>query len=261
MNIVVCVKQVPEIALVNVDANAGTLNLPQSPGMINPFDAYAIEEALRWREKLTGTVWVLSLGGKEADYALREGLALGADEAVHLMDEKFADLDTTGAALVLAAGIKKIGSADLVIFGKQAIDYDSSSVGAAVGGVLNWPAVMYVRKVESLGDGKIVIERMTDDGFDKVTAPTPAVISVVKEINEPRLPSLKGKMNAKKKAVAVYSAADLGVDMSAPAMTSASKTIKAANPPARPKGEMISGATPQEIADKLFAKLRESQVL
>ncbi len=261
MNIVVCVKQVPEIALVSVDSATGTLNLPQSPGMINPFDAYAIEEALRWKEKSGGTVWVLSLGGKEADYALREGLALGADEAVHLMDDKFADLDTIGASFVLAAGIGKIGSADLVIFGKQAVDYDSSSVGAAVGGVLNWPAVMYVRKIDSIGDGRIVVERMTDDGFDKVSSPLPALISVVKEINEPRLPSLKGKMNAKKKTVAIYTAADLGVDMSSSVMTAASKTLKATNPPARPKGEMITGATPEEIADKLFTKLRESQII
>lgn len=261
MNIVVCVKQVPEIALVTVDAAAGALNLPQSPGMMNPFDAYAVEEALRLKEKSGGTVWVLSLGGKEADYALREGLALGADEAVHLMDDKFANLDTIGASVVLAAGIKKIGAVDLVIFGKQAVDYDSSTVGAAVGGVLNWPAVMYVRKIESIGDGKMTVERMTDDGFDKVTAPTPAVISVVKEINEPRLPSLKGKMNAKKKTVAVYGAADLGVDLNAPAITASSATAKASNPPARSKGEMITGATPQEIADKLFARLRESQVI
>jgi electron transfer flavoprotein beta subunit len=107
----------------------------------------------------------------------------------------------------------------------------------------------------------MIVERMTDDGFDKVTAPTPAVISVVKEINEPRLPSLKGKMNAKKKTVAVYGAADLGVDLNAQAITASSTTAKATNPPARPKGEMITGATPQEIADKLFAKLRESQVI
>lgn len=261
MNIVVCVKQVPEIALVSVDTNAGTLNLPQSPGMLNPFDAYAIEEALRLKEKLGGTVWVLSLGGKEADYALREGLALGADEAAHIMDDKLSGLDATGIATALAGGIKKIGSVDLVIFGKQAVDSDASAVGAAVGGVLNWPAVMYVRKIESIESGKLVVERMTDDGFDKVTCSTPAVVSVVKEINEPRLPSLKGKMNAKKKAVAVYTASDIGVDTSAASISSASKSIKAANPPARPKGEMITGSTPQEVADKLFTRLRENQVI
>lgn len=261
MNIIVCVKQVPEIALVGVDAQAGTLSLPASPGMINPFDAYAIEEALRLKEKHGGTIWALSLGGKEADYALREALALGVDEAAHILDDALAAADAIAVATALAAGIKKIGSADLVLFGKQAVDSDAAAVSSAVAGVLGWPQVMFVRKIDQVGEGKIVVERMTDDGFDKVSAPLPAVMSVVKEINEPRLPSLKGKMNAKKKTVVVHKAADLGLDLSASPFADASKVERAANPPTRPKGEMISGATPQEVAEKLFTKLRDSQVI
>ncbi len=261
MKIVVCVKQVPEIALVSVDAASGTLTLPQSPGLINPFDSYAIEEALRLKEKHGGTVWVLSLGGKEADYALREGLALGADEAMHLTDDAFAGIDAVGVATALAAGVKKIGAVDLVLCGKQAIDSDGALVSSAVAGALGWPQVMFVRKIESIDNAKMTVERMTDDGFDKVACPLPAVMSVVKEINEPRLPSLKGKMNAKKKTVVVHNAADLGLDLSAPVFASGCKQVSAANPPARPKGEMITGATPQEIADKLFTKLRERQVI
>ena len=261
MNIVVGIKQVPEIPLVTVDSDKGVVNLPQSPGMMNPFDTYAIEEALRLKEKHGGTVTALSLGGKDADYALREALALGADEAVHLMYDLFHNTDSIGVALAIAAGIKKLGNVDLVLFGKQAIDSDAATVPPAVGGFLNCPAVMFVRKIDSVADGKMQVERMTDDGYDKVTVTLPAVVSVVKEINEPRLPSLKGKMSAKKKTVAALSAADLGLVPGNSEFENAGKILKASPPAARPKGEIISGASPAEVADKLFIRLRENQIL
>ncbi len=257
MNIVVCVKQVPEIALVTVDDAKGELKLPQGPGTINPFDSYAIEEALQLKEKHGGKITAISLGGKESEYALREALALGVDEAVHLTDPAFGEADSLAAAAILAAGIKKLGGHDLVLLGKQAVDSDDATIHGAVGGYLNEPAAMFVRKIEEVTGDSIVVERMTDDGADRVTMPLPAVISVVKEINEPRLPSLKGKMMAKKKQITAYSAADLGLDAIAPG----SSTVRVDTPPARPKGEIISGETPAEIADKLFAKLRENQVL
>lgn len=257
MNIVVCVKQVPEIALVTVDGDKGELKLPQGPGIINPFDSYAIEEALRLKEKHGGKITAISLGGKECEYALREALALGVDEAVHLSDNAFSGADCMTTAAILAAGIKKLGEHDLVFLGKQAVDSDDATVHSAVGGFLNEPAVMFVRKIEAVEDKSITVERMTDEGADKVTMPLPAVISVVKEINEPRLPSLKGKMMAKKKEIALLSAADLGLD----SVANASMVTRADVPPARPKGEIISGETPAEIAEKLFAKLRENQII
>jgi electron transfer flavoprotein beta subunit len=261
MHFVVCVKQVPEIALVTVDSDQGELKLPQGPGIINPFDSYAIEEALRLREKHGGKITAVSLGGKESEYALREALALGVDEAVHLSDDSFSNSDPMNVAAILSAGIRKVGEYDLVLLGKQAVDSDEATVHAAVGGFLGAPAVMFVRKVEELSADSITVERMTDDGADKVTMPLPAVISVVKEINEPRLPSLKGKMMAKKKQIALLAAADLGLDSGSAELTPKSQAVKAETPPARPKGEMITGETPAEIADKLIAKLRENQVI
>lgn len=261
MKFIVCVKQVPEIPLVSVDAAKGELSLPQGPGMINPFDSYGIEEALRLKEKHGGSITAVSLGGKEADYALREALALGVDEAVHLMDDAFAGADAIATARLLAMGIRKCGDFDVVFLGKQAVDSDASTIPAAIGGFLELPAVMFVRKIEAIADGKITVERMTDDGFDKVTVSTPAIISVVKEINEPRLPSLKGKMMAKKKEVTIYNAASLGIAAGSPELTSGSQIANVANPPARPKGEMVSGSSPEDIAQKLFAKLRDGQVI
>jgi len=261
MNIIVCVKQVPEIALVSVDEGQGQVKLPQGPGIINPFDSYAIEEALRLKEAHGGKVTAISLGGKESELALREALALGADEAVHLSDDSFANADAIGVAAILAAGIKKIGEHDLVLLGKQAVDSDDAAIHGAVGGFLNEPAVMFVRKIDSIDGDKIVVERMTDAGADKVTLPLPAVMSVVKEINEPRLPSLKGKMMAKKKPIQAYGAGDLDLGAYQELLGNASTVAKAASPPARQKGEIISGETPEEIADKLFTKLRENQVI
>lgn len=261
MNIIVCVKQVPEIALVSVDEGQGQVKLPQGPGIINPFDSYAIEEALRLKEANGGKVTAISLGGKESELALREALALGADEAVHLTDDSFLSADAIATAGILAAGIKKIGEHDLVLLGKQAVDSDDAAIHAAVGGFLDEPAVMFVRKIESVSDGKLVVERMTDAGADKVSLPMPAVLSVVKEINEPRLPSLKGKMMAKKKPIQAYGAGDLDLSAVQELLGNRSTVAKAANPPARQKGEIITGETPEEVADKLFSKLREGQVI
>ena len=261
MNIVVCVKQVPEIALINVDEAEGKVVFPQGPGVINPFDSYALEEALRIREKSGGKITAVSVGGKETEVALKEALALGVDEAVCLDDPSFENSDGQALGYILAKGIDKIGDSELVLCGKQAIESDNAMVGPAVAENIGSAQAMFVRKVESYDDSSIIVQRMTEDGYDTCELALPAVLSVVKEINEPRLPSLKGKMKAKKAQIPHWSAADLGVDTSRVGASSPSSVDKAKNPPPRPEGEMISGETPEEIADKLFTKLRENQVI
>ncbi|MCH8990669.1 MAG: hypothetical protein IIA44_02815 [Acidobacteria bacterium] len=193
MNIVVCVKQVPEIALVRVTEAEGVV-LPEGPGTMNPFDEYAVEEGLRLKEKHGGTVTVMSCGDESAASGLRAALALGVDRGVHLIDAEFLGSDGTALGLILAAGIRKIGDVDLCLFGKNAVDTDRAVVPAATAGFLEWPQALFVKSVESVEDGRLTVLRMTDAGADRVGVPLPAVISVIKEINEPRLPSLKGKM-------------------------------------------------------------------
>jgi electron transfer flavoprotein beta subunit len=261
MNVVVLIKQVPEIALIKVNEAANEVELPQGPGVVNPFDEYAVEEALRIKEKSGGTVSVMTVGSDRADSALRNCLALGVDEAYLLSDDAFNGSDQQAIARMLAAGLKKLGGYDLILAGKQAIDSDAAQVPAAVAGYLDLPQAMFVKKVESIGDGKATVYRTTEDGYDVVELTLPAVVSVVKEINEPRLPSLKGKMAAKKKDIKKWTAADLGVDMSAVGANSRTKTVAVAPPPPRTAGEMITGETPAEIADKLFKKLRDNQVI
>lgn len=261
MNIVVLVKQVPEIALIKVDEAANEVVLPQGPGTVNPFDEYAVEEALRIKEKTGGTVSVISVGTERTDSALRSCLALGVDEAYRLTDDAFVDSDPQAIGRILAAGLKKLDNVDLILAGKQAIDTDAAQVPTVVAALLDLPQAMFVRKFEAIEDGKATVQRTTEEGYDLVELSLPAVVSVVKEINEPRLPSLKGKMGAKKKSITVWTAADLGIDVTRIGGSSQTRTVKVSPPPPRPSGEMIEGETPEEIAGILFDKLRDKQVL
>ncbi len=261
MNIVVLVKQVPEIALIKVNEAENKVDLPQGPGTVNPFDEYAVEEALRLKEKTGGKCMVMTVGSQRAESALRDCLALGADEAYLLTDEAFDGSDPQGVARVLAAGLKKLGDYHLVLAGKQAVDSDSAQVPGAVAAMLDLPQAMFVKKFEEVSDDKVTVFRTTEDGYDVVELQLPAVCSVVKEINEPRLPSLKGKMAAKKKEITRWTAADLEVDSDGVGANSRTRTLKVTPPPPRPKGEILEGETPDEIADKLFKKLRENQII
>jgi electron transfer flavoprotein beta subunit len=178
-----------------------------------------------------------------------------------LCDPKFDGSDQQALAQILAAGIKKLESADLILAGRQAVDSDASQVPGALAALLGMPQAMFVKKFESVADGKATVYRTTEDGYDVVELNLPAVVSVIKEINEPRLPSLKGKMAAKRKPITRWSADDLGLDGAGIGPNSKTISVGVAPPPARPKGEIIEGETPEEIADKLFTKLRENQVL
>ncbi len=253
MNIVVCIKQVPEIERVKVDE--GKVKIPEGSAMVNPFDEYAIEEGLRIKEEHGGKVTVITVGPDAAVAVLRSALALGADEAIHCCDPAFDGADAAVTASILAAGIGKLDDISLALFGKNAIDSDASAVPGYVGGKLGWPQVLFVRKFLSLTADAAKVERMTEDGYDVCEIPLPGVVSVVKEINEPRLPSLKGKMKAKKAPITVLTAADLGIDVTSPTTIAQSSP-----PPVRKKGEILEGE-PEEVAAKLFEKLRADQVI
>ena len=261
MNIAILVKQVPEIALVNVDKAAGKVVKPQGPGVINPFDSYAIEEALKLKESKGATTTAISVGGKESEVALREAVSLGVEKAVLVSDPSFENSDNQAIGKILAAALQKLGGFDLILGGKQAIDSDDAMVPAAVAGRLGIAQAMFVRKINDISDSSITLERTTEDGHDVVELSLPAVVSVVKEINEPRLPSLKGKMMAKKAAIETLSAADLGLDGAGIGGGSTTKTEMASTPPPRPAGEIIEGETAEAKADTLFRKLRENQVI
>ena len=268
MHIVVCIKQTPATSNIQIDPKTGTLKREGMAAAINPFDEYAIEEAVRIKERIPNvTVSVLTMGPPQAEDSLRDAIARGCDQAFHLCDRAFAGADTYATSYALQMGIRKIETAtgkkvDLVICGKQTNDGDTGHVGPGIGAWLDMPNVAYVKKVEDIKEGYIKIWRMMEDGTDVIEMPLPAVIAVVKEINEPRVPSLKGKMAAKKATVSRWTAADIEADKTKIGL-GGSPTIVASsfNPPPRTGGVKIDGKTADEKAKNLVAKLLEMKLL
>ncbi|MEW6227670.1 MAG: electron transfer flavoprotein subunit beta/FixA family protein [Bacillota bacterium] len=262
MNVAALIKQVPETTDVKINRETNTLMREGVASIINPFDMYAIEEALRIREQHGGKVTVITMGPPQAEEALRQALALGADEAVLLSDRAFAGADTLATSYTLAKAIEKLGGFDLVICGKQAMDGDTAQVGPEVAENLDIPHVTYVRKIEELSPGHIRVQRMIEEGYEVIESPLPALITVVKEINEPRMPSIKGMLKAKKAAITMCTAADLAVDGDRVGLAgSPTRVIRIFTPEQRRKGEIIQGETIQEKVRTLVAKLKETHLV
>jgi len=255
LNIIVCVKQVPGTNEVKINKETNTIIREGVESIINPFDMYAVEEGLRIKDKLGGKVTVISMGIPSVANLLKETIALGVDDAILLSDKAFAGADTLATSYALSMGIKKIGNYDLIICGKQATDGDTAQVGPSLAEKLGIPHTTYVRKIEEIREGYIRCQRMTDDGYEVIEMPLPAVITVVKEINEPRLPSLKGMMRAKKATINVWTADDVGADKNLCGLKgSPTQVIRTFVPVHQVNSEMIEGE-PQEQARKLVDKL------
>jgi electron transfer flavoprotein alpha/beta subunit len=255
MNIIVCLKQVPDSTKVRLDPVTHTLVREGVASIINPYDLYALEAALRLKDAAGGKVTLLSMGPPQAEAALREALSYGADEAVLLCDRAFAGADTWATSYTLAQAVGKLGGFDLIVCGKQAIDGDTAQVGPGLAERLDIPHVAFVRKVEPEGSG-LSMERLTDDGYDRLEVDLPALITVVKEIGEPRMPSLRAKMAAKKKEIPVWSAADIGATPERIGLAGSLTAVrKVFPPPVRGEREMIAG-TSVEQAEKLLQRLR-----
>jgi electron transfer flavoprotein beta subunit len=257
MRTVVCVKQVPDTAHVRINPNTMTLEREGVPAVINPFDLYAVEEALRIREILGGTTAVLSMGPPQVAEALREVVAMGVDEGYLLSDREFAGADTLATSYTLSRAIAKIGAFDLVLCGKQAVDGDTAQVGPELAEHLNLPFLGFVRRIREIRPGSLLAERMTEEGADVVETPLPAVISVVKEINQPRLPSLKGKIRAKGFQPVVWKVQDLDLDPERIGLLgSPTRVVRIFTPEPRPKGEIFQGDPASGsawLADKIRA--------
>ncbi len=261
MNIIVLIKQVPDTSEVKINRETNTLIRDGVPSIINPYDMYALEEALRLREQHGGKVTAVTMGPPQAADSLKEAVAMGVDDVVLLSDRAFAGADTWATSYTLAMGIKKIGNFDLVIAGKQAIDGDTAQVGPETADMLGIPFVAYVRKIEKVENASLVAERMMDEGFDVVETSLPALITVVKEINQPRLPSLKGKMKAKSLKVASWTAADMGANQDLCGLKgSPTKVVRIFPPAPRGQREILSG-TIEEQADTVVKKLKEQSLI
>jgi len=261
MNIIVCIKQVPETQEVRLDPVTHTLKREGIAAIINPFDLYALEEGLRVKDAHGGTVTVITMGPPQAEAALREALGFGADAAVLLSDKAFAGADTWATALTLAKAVEKLGAADLIFCGKQAIDGDTAQVGPETADMLGIPFVAYIRKIEKVEGTSMVAERLMDEGYDVVETTLPCLITVVKEINDPRVPSLKGKMKAKGLQVKPWTAKDIGADESKIGLKGSPTQVVRIFPPA-PRGQReILGGTIEEQVAAVTKKLKAQSLI
>ncbi len=260
MNIVVCIKQVPDTTDVRIDPKTNTLIREGVASILNPFDAYALEEAVQIKERLGGTVTALSMGPPQAEAVLREAISLGADQGILISDKEFAGADTLATSYTLSRAIAKVGEVDLILTGKQAIDGDTAQVGPGIAVHLDLPQIIFVRKIREIDAGKVVAERMTEEGYEVVESSLPLLLSVVKDINVPRLPSLRGKMLAKKVEIPVWTAADLETDPDRIGLKGSPTWVdKIFTPPAKSGGDIFTGE-PQEVVEAFYKKAEENQL-
>jgi electron transfer flavoprotein beta subunit len=257
--IIVCLKQAVDVSQLKVDPATRHLIIASAPRKISDFDKNALEEAVRIKEKL-GDIEILTLTvtSEDAKSVLREALAMGADKAYMVNDPSFKEIDTSGTAYVLAEAIKKIGEFGLILCGETSLDSFSGLVGSRLAELLNLPQMSSVRKLSVEGDA-VMAERTLEDAIETVKAKTPALITVTREINQPRIPSLMMIMKASKKEIVAWTPADLGLEKEK--LGSKIEVIEVLAPKTERKKIMITGEDVQEIADKLAKALIQEGVV
>ena len=262
MRIIVCAKQVPDTNEVKIDPVKGTLIREGVPSILNPDDANALEAALTIRDQNPGsTVSVISMGPPQAMYMLRECLAMGADDAYLLSSRAFGGADTCATSTTLAAGIRKLGKFDLIIGGRQAIDGDTAQVGPQLAQRLGIPVVTYVQKIREIEDGKVIVERQLEDGFEVIEVKMPCMLTAVKELNTPRYMTIGRIEEAFTKTITVWNENDVGLrPESCGLKASPTQVMRSFTPPPKGKGEMLTGTIP-EMAAALVKKLSEKHVI
>jgi electron transfer flavoprotein beta subunit len=261
MHIAVCIKQVPDTTEVRIDPERGTLLREGVPAILNPLDTHALEAAVALRERLGGTVTALSMGPTQAESALREAVALGCDRAVLLTDRAFAGADTWSTSYALACAVRTIGDVRLVVCGKQAIDGDTAQVGPGVAAHLGWPQATYVRAIRKANPDALVVERLTDYGDEALRVPLPAVLTVLKDLNVPRLPSLASQMRARRCPIERLGARGVDGDPAEFGLEgSPTRVVRVATPP--PRGECtIWEGEPESVAARLVQTLQEKKLI
>ena len=256
MKIVVCVKQVPD-STAKVVVEQGKVVWGDAPLVMNPWDEYAVEAAIQQKEALGGTITAVSIGDESAKETLKRAIAMGADDAILINDPALLNMDTQATAGVLAAAIQKIGAVDMAFFGKQAIDGDAGLVPAQTARLLGWPALTLasVIKVEA---GNVRVERGIEEGRQILSSKLPAVFSLTKDFGEPRYPSFMGIRKASRAEIPAWSLAGLGI----PAPASVIAWPEMLNTPSREViCELITGNSPEEIAETLATKILAEKVL
>jgi electron transfer flavoprotein beta subunit len=261
LRVVVCTKEVPDTAA-KMEVKDGKVSWGDAPLVINPWDEYSVEEAILLKEQRgADSTTVIGMGGESTKEALKHALAMGCDDAILVSDPAFQGADTLVTSEALSKAISKVGDVGIAVFGKETSDGNSSQVAVQVGRRLGWPTLTYVSKIVNIdwAGGKITVERLLEEGKQTVESGLPAVISVVKEINEPRYPSFMGIRKASKAEIPTWGAGDINYNASVKAKATWPQVN--ALPAREGSVQIIEGATPQEAARKLVDKLIEEKVI
>jgi electron transfer flavoprotein beta subunit len=258
VKIIVCIKQVPDPEHAKMDKESGTVVREGVELMVNPFDLYAVEEGLRLKEKMGGEVIAISMGPPQAEAALREVIGMGVDRGILLTSRDFAGADTWATSYTLAKACDKVGNFDIIICGKQAIDGDTAQVGPGVAAKLGIPQITFVRKIDEISESKIKAERLVEGGYEVISSPLPLLITVVKEINEPRLPTLKGRLNAKKAVIEKWGPEDIGAEKDKIGINgSPTKVDEIFTPDLSKDGKIFTSDQLEEAAAEIIKKQKE----
>lgn len=262
MDILVCVKQVPDTTEIRINYETNTLIREGVPSIVNPFDAYALEIAVRLKEKHGGTVSVLCMGPDQAKAALKECLSVGADKAYLLSDRAFGGSDTLATSYILSSAIKSLGKFDLILCGKQAIDGDTAQVGPEIAEHLDIPQVTYTLDADVTEDGKVVVKKETETGYEMVETQVPALLTVVKTEFEPRMATVKAKIAANRKPIDVITSKDIEIDLTKAGLKGSPTKVKKTYTPAM-KGDslVIHEETAKQSVEKLIAILDEKSII
>ncbi len=264
VKIAVLVKQVPATDKVKIDLETGTMVRSAMDAELNPLDMYAVEEAVRTKEKLGDDteIEVISMGPPMAVDVIKDAISMGCDKGCLVSDRAFAGADTFATAYVLSKAIEKLGEFDVILTGERATDGETGQVGPSIGAQLDIPVLTYVSKIEKISGGKIQVQRAIEGGHEVLEASLPALVSVVKEINEPRVPNFKGKMKAKKAEIPTLTASDIGADSLRIGLNgSPTRVVKIFYPKLSRGGKIVSGKDPDKAVDELIKFLREKSVV
>ena len=267
MRILVAVKYVPDTDEVRIDEATGTMVREGIPGIINPLDLYAIETALRLKEQHEGEVVALSMGPPQAEVALREALSMAVDQAFLLTDRRFAGADTWATAYTLSYAVKKLGPFDIVLCGERATDGETGQVGPELGTLLGLPVITYVSRIEEVqppindAPGWIVCRRLVEEGYQLLEVSLPALLTVVKEIGEPRLPTFWGKLRARQITIPHLTLDDLGLNAEEVGLAgSPTRVVKVFYPSLVRKGVLVN-ASPEKAVEEILYFFKKYAIL
>lgn len=262
MNIVVCIKQVPDTTEIKIDPVKNTLIRNGVPSILNPFDKNALEQALRLKDQYGGTVTAISMGPNNAKAVLREALSLGADKAYLITDRAFGGSDTYATSYILSKAIQKIGKFDFILVGKQAIDGDTGQTGSSIAEHLNINRLSYVLDIKMEGD-KCIVKRQIEEGIEVVEAKLPVLCTITKESNKPRYATIKRKIDSLKAEIKEINLSDMpDTDITKIGLKGSPTRVKATFTPKRQaSGEIIEVKNPKETAKNLVCKLLEAKLL